>query len=471
VKGWFTDDTAARFRAYGWHVLEGVDGHDPGQVAQAIKEARAETARPSLICCRTIIGWGSPGKQGTEATHGAALGEDEVARVRETIGWPHLPFEIPAKVYAAWDARERGAAAESQWQALIERYRSSQPERAAELERRLAGELPEGWSDAVREHIDAAAAAGKDDATRKFSQASLNAYGPVLPELIGGSADLTGSNNTNWSGSVPVTAAEPGGNYVYFGVREFAMSAIMNGVALHGGFIPYSGTFLVFSDYARNAVRMAALMKLRNIFVYTHDSIGLGEDGPTHQPVEHASSLRLIPNMSVWRPCDGVETAVAWQAAVERRDGPTGLLLSRQKLAHQARTPEQVANISRGGYVLLDSDGTPEVIVIATGSEVNLAVQAAGRWPGRVRVVSMPSCDVFEAQDADYREQVLPADVTRRIAIEAGVTPLWYKYVGAGGRIIGLDRFGESAPAADLFEYLGFTVDKVARVIGETLGE
>jgi len=471
VKGWFTDDTAARFRAYGWHVLEGVDGHDPGQVAQAIKEARAETARPSLICCRTIIGWGSPGKQGTEATHGAALGEDEVARVRETIGWPHLPFEIPAEIYAAWDARERGAAAESQWQALIERYRSSHPGRAAELERRLAGELPEGWSDAVREHIDAAAAAGKDDATRKFSQASLNAYGPLLPELIGGSADLTGSNNNNWSGSVPVTAAEPGGNYIYFGVREFAMSAIMNGVALHGGFIPYSGTFLVFSDYARNAVRMAALMKLRNIFVYTHDSIGLGEDGPTHQPVEHASSLRLIPNMSVWRPCDGVETAVAWQAAVERRDGPTGLLLSRQKLAHQARTPEQVANIARGGYVLLDSDGTPEVIVIATGSEVNLAVQAAGRWPGRVRVVSMPSCDVFEAQDADYREQVLPADVTRRVAIEAGVTPLWYKYVGAGGRIIGLDRFGESAPAADLFEYLGFTVDKVARVIGETLGE
>ncbi|HSH40950.1 MAG TPA: transketolase [Arenicellales bacterium] len=471
VKGWFTDDTAARFRAYGWQVIEGVDGHDPGQVARAIEAARAETARPSLICCRTIIGWGSPGKQGTEATHGAALGEDEVARVRETIGWPYRPFEIPEEIYAGWDARERGAEAESQWQALIERYRSGHPGLAAELERRLAGNLPEGWADAVRAHIDAAAEAGKDDATRKFSQASLNACGPLLPELIGGSADLTGSNNTNWSGSVPVTAAEPGGNYVYFGVREFAMTAIMNGMALHGGFIPYSGTFLVFSDYARNAVRMAALMKLRNIFVYTHDSIGLGEDGPTHQPVEHASSLRLIPNMSVWRPCDGVETAVAWRAAIERRDGPTSLLLSRQKLVHQPRTPEQVAGIARGGYVLLDSDGTPEVIVIATGSEVNLAVQAAGRWPGRVRVVSMPSCDVFDAQDAQYREQVLPAGVTRRVAIEAGVTPLWYKYVGADGRIIGLDRFGESAPAADLFEYLGFTVEEASRVIGEMLGE
>lgn len=471
VAGWFTDDTAARFRAYGWHVVDDVDGHDPRHVKQAIEAARADTGRPSLICCRTIIGWGSPNKQGTEATHGASLGDDEVARVRETIGWPHPPFEIPADIYAAWDARERGAAAELQWREALERYRSVHPDDARELERRLAGELPGGWTRAVDDCIAAAVDAANDDATRKFSQACLNAYGPALPELVGGSADLTGSNNTTWSGSVPVSAAEPDGNYIYFGVREFAMSAIMNGVALHGGFIPYSGTFLVFSDYARNAVRMAALMGVRNIFVYTHDSIGLGEDGPTHQPVEHASSLRLIPNISVWRPCDGVETAVAWRTAIERREGPTGLLLSRQKLAHQVRTPEQIADIARGGYVLLDSEAPAEVIIIATGSEVNLGVQAARRYPGRVRVVSMPSCDVFDAQDQRYREEVLPARVDKRIAIEAGVTPLWYKYVGRNGRIVGLDRFGESAPYADVFEHLGFTVERVAGIIEEVLGE
>jgi len=471
VAGWFTDDTPGRFRAYGWHVVDEVDGHDPQQVKRAIEEARAETARPSLICCRTVIGWGSPNKQGTEATHGAALGEEEVARVRETIGWPHPPFEIPADIYAAWDARKRGAAAQSRWRELVERYDSEHPAEARELQRRLAGDLPAEWPDTVADYVAAAGEAAKDDATRKFSQACLNAYAPSLPELIGGSADLTGSNNTTWSGSVAVSAAEPDGNYVYFGVREFAMSAIMNGVALHGGFIPYSGTFLVFSDYARNAVRMAALMGVRNIFVYTHDSIGLGEDGPTHQPVEHASSLRLIPNMSVWRPCDGVETAVAWRAAVERRGGPTSLLLSRQKLAHQDRSPEQVADIARGGYVLLGSDGDPDLIMIATGSEVDLAVQVARRYPGRVRVVSMPSCDVFDAQDPDYRERVLPAAVDKRIAVEAGVTPLWYKYVGGNGRIIGLDRFGESAPYADIFEYLGFTVEHVARIAGEMLAE
>jgi len=471
VQGWFTDDTAERFRAYGWHVLADVDGHDPDQVTRAIEEARAETARPSLICCRTIIGWGSPNKQGTEATHGAALGEDEVARVRETIGWPYAPFEIPEQIYAAWDARESGAAAESQWRERFEQYRAKYADEARELERRLAGELPGDWAGAAEEYISAAGDAAKDDATRKFSQACLNAYAPVLPELIGGSADLTGSNNTTWSGSVPVTAAEADGNYIYFGVREFAMSAIMNGVALHGGLIPYCGTFLVFSDYARNAVRMAALMGVRNIFVYTHDSIGLGEDGPTHQPIEHASSLRLIPNMSVWRPCDGVETAVAWRAALERREGPTSLLLSRQKLAHQERTPEQAGNIARGGYVLVDSEGDPELIIIATGSEVDLGVQAARRYPGRVRVVSMPSCDVFDAQSEEYREEVLPGGVDKRLAVEAGVTPLWYKYAGSSGRIVGLDRFGESAPYMDVFEYMGITAERVSQIAGEMLAE
>jgi len=469
VEGWFTDDTAARFRAYGWHVIDDVDGHEPGQVKSAIEAARAEAARPSLICCRTIIGWGSPGKQGTEATHGAALGDDEVARVRDTIGWPHPPFEIPTDIYDAWDARGRGAAAEAQWRERLEQVRARRADDVSELERRLAGDLPGVWPELADDHLAAADKAAKDDATRKFSQACLNAYAPGLPELVGGSADLTGSNNTSWSGSVAVTSEAAGGNYIYFGVREFAMTAITNGMALHGGFVPYSGTFLVFSDYARNAVRMAALMRVRNIFVYTHDSIGLGEDGPTHQPVEHASSLRLIPNMSLWRPCDGVETAVAWRAALERRDGPTSLLLSRQKLGHQARSDEQIDAIARGGYVLVDGDGPPELIIIATGSEVDLAVQAAKRHSARIRVVSMPSCDVFDAQDRAYREQVLPPAVDKRIAIEAGVSPQWYKYVGWSGRIIGLDRFGESAPYAEVFEHLGFTVDHVAQIAGELL--
>ncbi|MBS1269241.1 MAG: Transketolase 2 [Gammaproteobacteria bacterium] len=471
VEGWFTDDTAERFRAYGWHVIDGVDGHESEQVNNAIEEARANAERPSLICCATVIGWGSPNKQGTEATHGAALGEDEVDRVREAIGWEYPPFEIPEDIYAAWDARDRGAAAESDWQDRLDRYRLKYPVEARELERRLAAELPDDWARTVRDYIESVDQAAKSDATRKSSQVCLNAYAPHLPEMIGGSADLTGSNNTTWSGSVPVTAGKADGSYVYFGVREFAMSAIMNGMSLHGGFIPYCGTFLVFSDYARNSLRMAALMGVRNIFVYTHDSIGLGEDGPTHQPVEHAGSLRLIPNLSVWRPCDGVEAAVAWQAAIERRSGPTALLLSRQSVAHRARTPGQIENIARGGYVLVDSDGPPESILIATGSEVDLAVRAARRYPGRVRVVSMPSCDVFDAQDRQYREQVLPSGVGKRIAIEAGVSGLWYKYVGREGRIVGLDRFGESAPAADVFEYLGFTVDRVAQITGEVLTE
>jgi len=469
VQGWFTDDTPGRFRAYGWHVVENVDGHDAERVKAAIESARAETARPSLICCKTIIGWGSPNKQGTEATHGAALGEEEVARVRETIGWDHPPFEIPEEIYAAWEARDRGAAVESAWRERLEAYRSQHPENARDLERRLSGELPDDWAEVADAFLASADEAAKSDATRKLSQACLNAYAPHLPELVGGSADLTGSNNTTWSGSVTVTGSEPAGNYVYYGVREFAMTAITSGLALHGGFIPYSGTFLVFSDYARNAVRMAALMGVRNIFVYTHDSIGLGEDGPTHQPVEHASALRLIPNMSLWRPCDGVECAAAWRAAIERRDGPTSLLLSRQKMGHHERTAEQLADVARGGYVLVDSDGPPEAILIATGSEVDLAVEAARQYPGRVRVVSMPSCDVFDTQDREYRDRVLPPDVDKRIAIEAGVTPLWYKYVGGGGRIIGLDRFGESAPSKEVFEYLGFTVERVLDVIAEVL--
>jgi transketolase len=471
VEGWFTDDTPARFRAYGWHVVDGVDGHDADQVIAAIHAAREERARPSLICCKTVIGWGSPNKQGTEATHGAALGEDEVARVRDTIGWEHPPFHIPEEIYTAWDARERGAAAETEWRTLLDKYRAGYPRAAAELERRLGGDLPEDWTRIVHAYLESVDNEGKNDATRKFSQACINAYAPHLPELIGGSADLTGSNNTTWSGSVALGDNRFDGNYIYFGVREFAMSAIMNGVALHGGFIPYCGTFLVFSDYARNAVRMAALMGVRNIFVYTHDSIGLGEDGPTHQPVEHAASLRLIPNLSVWRPCDGVETAVAWKAAIERRDGPTSLLLTRQAVVHQIRTSEQVEDIARGGYVLVDSDGPPDLILIATGSEVGLAVQAAERCAGRVRVVSMPSLDVFDAQDPQYREHVLPPEVRKRIAIEAGVTDLWYKYVGGDGRIIGLDRFGASAPAADVFEYLGFTVDRVLEIAAELLAD
>jgi len=471
VSGWFTEDTAARFRAYGWQVVEAVDGHDPGQIRAAIETARAETGRPSLICCKTIIGWGASTKQGTEATHGAPLGEDEVARARETIGWIHPPFEVPPEIYTAWDARSRGAAAESAWRERMRDYAGRCPEQCRELERRLSGELPGNWPQAADAGLASMVEAGNSAATRKLSQACLNAYGPSLPELLGGSADLTGSNNTNWSGSVPVTAGEPDGNYVHFGVREFAMTAITNGMALHGGFIPYSGTFLVFSDYARNAVRMAALMGVRNIFIYTHDSIGLGEDGPTHQPVEQASSLRLIPNLSLWRPCDGVECAVAWQAAIGRRDGPTSLLLSRQKLSHHGRTPEQIANVARGGYVLVDSDGAPELIIIATGSEVDLAVQAAQRHPGRVRVVSMPSCDVFDAQDAEYRQRVLPAEVGKRLAIEAGVTPLWYKYVGVEGRIIGLDRFGASAPCQEVYEYLGFGETRVSQIVEEMLGE
>lgn len=469
VEGWFTDDTPKRFAAYGWHVISGVDGHDPDSVRQAIEQARAETARPSLICCKTVIGWGSPNKQGKEECHGAALGEEEVLLVRETIGWPHQPFVIPDEIYAAWSARARGANTEAEWNKRFSAYQAEHPELAAEFERRMRRELPSDWDQKATAYITAANEAAKKDATRKHSQAALNAYAAMLPEMIGGSADLTGSNNTNWSGSKALTATDAAGNYIYYGVREFGMSAIMNGIGLHGGFIPYGGTFLIFSEYARNALRMAALMKVPTIFVYTHDSIGLGEDGPTHQAVEQTATLRLIPNMKVWRPCDGVETAVAWKAAIERVDGPTCILLTRQGVPHQPRTPGQMENIPRGAYVLVDADDEPEVIIIATGSEVELAVEAAKRVDGKVRVVSMPCTEAFEEQDAAYKEAVLPSAVTRRLAIEAGVTGGWHKYVGLNGDIVGIDSFGESAPARDVFEHFGFTVDNVVNRLKDLL--
>ncbi|CAL1240601.1 transketolase [Candidatus Methylocalor cossyra] len=462
--GWFLDDTPKRFEAYGWHVVPRVDGHDPEAVKQAIEAARAVTDRPSLICCQTIIGYGSPNKQGKEECHGAALGADEVALTREQLGWPYPPFEIPAEYYEAWDAREYGAKLEADWNDRFEAYRRAYPELAAEFERRLAGDLPAGWAERADAFIAQVDAKAETIATRKASQNALNGFGPLLPELIGGSADLAGSNLTLWQGCKNVNAPGHDGNYVYYGVREFGMSAIMNGLALHGGFKPYGGTFLIFSEYARNALRMAALMQLPVIFVYTHDSIGLGEDGPTHQPVEQTATLRLIPRMQVWRPCDAVETAVAWRCALERRDGPTSLIFSRQNLPHIPRSPAQIAAIRRGGYVLRDCEGLPEALLIATGSEVALAVQAAEALAAqgrRVRVVSMPSTNVFDAQDAAYREAVLPAAVTRRVAVEAGVSDGWWKYVGPSGRIVGLDRFGESAPANQLFQTFGFTVDHV----------
>jgi len=462
--GWFTEDTARRFEAYGWQVLDGVDGHDSAAVAGAIDRAVAETERPTLICCRTIIGFGAPNKQGSESTHGAPLGADEVAAARKELGWEAPPFEIPADIAAAWDARERGAAEENRWNEAFAAYNAEHPELAAEFARRMAGKLPDGW----RKHADAAIAEinaeAADMATRKASLRALNAYAPVLPEMAGGSADLTGSNLTKHAGSTPISGDDAGGNYVWFGVREFGMTAICNGLRLHGGFIPYAGTFLTFSDYSRNALRMAALMKVQNILVFTHDSIGLGEDGPTHQPVEHTASLRLMPNMSVWRPCDAVETAVAWRYALENDTGPTSLVLTRQGVPHQSRTDEQVAAIARGGYVLRDCDGTPDVLLIATGSEVALATAAAETLAAdgiEARVVSMPSTDVFDTQDADYREAVLPADVTARVAVEAGVTEGWWRFVGPQGRVIGVDRFGASAPASELFKHYGITVDNV----------
>jgi transketolase len=465
VEGWFTDDTPARFAAYGWHVVPGVDGHDPEAVRAAIEAACAETGRPTLICCRTIIGWGAPNKQGTAATHGAALGADEVARTRENIGWPHGPFAVPDDIRAAWDARARGAVFEADWSRLMDAYATEYRTEHAELTRRLDGALPADWPQAADAAIASLAEGAGNVATRKASELALNGFGPLLPELIGGSADLTGSNNTFFKGSRRIGAGDFAGNYLHFGVREFGMTAILNGLALHGGFRPYGGTFLVFSDYARNAVRMAALMRQPITLVYTHDSIGLGEDGPTHQPIEHLASLRLIPNLRVWRPCDVAETAVAWRDALESETTPTVLALSRQNLPAQARTPEQLAAIRRGGYVLQDPDGEPVALLVATGSEVGLAVDAARLLAAEgiaVRVVSMPCLQLFRVQEPAWRDAVLPPGITARLAVEAGVPDSWYPFVGAAGAVIGLERFGESAPAPQLFEHFGFTPEAVA---------
>ncbi len=472
VDGWFADDTPARFRAYGWQVIADVDGHDPEAVRSAIELARADGQRPSLICCRTVIGYGAPNKAGGHDVHGAPLGVDEVAAARDALGWDHPPFVVPEAICRGWDARERGAALEAKWNAALEAYAGAHPGLAAELRRRLSGQLPAQWESAAQTYIHAAAEAGESVATRVASQRALNAFGPLLPELLGGSADLTPSNNTVWKGSMVITPETAAGNYLHYGVREFGMSAIMNGIALHGGFIPYGGTFLVFSDYARNALRIASLARVPTVFVYTHDSIGLGEDGPTHQPVEHLASLRAMPGLSLWRPCDTVESAVAWKAAVERRDGPTCLVFTRQGLPHQVRTEAQIADIQRGGYVLVDCEGAPDAIIIATGSEVALAVGAAAslaRAGRRARVVSMPSVDVFLAQEAAYREAVLPPRIRARVAVEAGVGDGWYRFVGLEGRVVGLDRFGESAPAGVLFKHFGFTVEAVADAVRATL--
>ncbi len=472
VEGWFTDDTPMRFKGYGWHVVSGVDGHDPEAIKKAIKEARSVNDKPSLICCKTVIGYGAPNLCGSHDCHGAPLGEDEIAATRENLGWKHAPFDVPAEIYAGWDARKKGAELEKGWNDKFASYKKAHPDLAAEFERRISGRLPADWAKQSEAFIKSLAAKGEKVATRKASQIALDGYGPLLPEMLGGSADLTGSNNTNWKGSRALTNTDSEGNYLHYGVREFGMSAIMNGIALHGGFIPYGGTFLVFSDYARNAVRMAALMKARSIFVYTHDSIGLGEDGPTHQPIEHVTSLRIIPHMFVWRPCDTVETAVAWKSAIERADGPTSLILTRQGLPHQNRSDQQIADIARGGYILRDCDGQPDAIIMATGSEVALAVEAAEQLAAKgkkVRVVSMPSTDVFDAQDEAYRESVLPAAVTARVAVEAGVTDLWLKYVGLDGAVVGINRFGESAPAGELFKQFGFTADNVAKTVQAVL--
>ena len=471
VEGWFSDDTPKRFEAYGWHVIPAVDGHDPEAINAAIIAAKADP-RPTLICTKTIIGFGSPNKSGSHDCHGAPLGADEIAATRKELGWEHGPFEIPADVYAEWDAKEAGAAKEAAWNAKFDAYAAAYPAEAAELKRRLNGELPAEWEEKATQIIADLQANPANIASRKASQNALEAFGQMLPEFLGGSADLAPSNLTMWSGSKSVSAEDASGNYIHYGVREFGMTAIMNGIALHGGFVPYGATFLMFMEYARNAMRMAALMKVQNIQVYTHDSIGLGEDGPTHQPVEQMASLRLTPNMSTWRPCDQVESAVAWKLAIERKDAPTSLIFSRQNLAQQERDAEQVANIAKGGYILKDCAGKPELILIATGSEVELAVNAAAELAAegkQVRVVSMPSTDAFDKQDAAYREAVLPSDVTARIAVEAGIADFWYKYVGFDGRIIGMTTFGESAPAGELFKMFGFTTENVVNTAKELL--
>ncbi len=470
VEGWFSDDTPKRFESYGWHVISDVDGHDPDAIKKAISEAKSVSDKPSLICCRTVIGYGSPNLCGTHDCHGAPLGEEEIAATRKQLGWEYGEFEIPEDVYAGWSAKDKGAAAEASWQEKFAAYEKEYPDLAAEFVRRINGELPAEWDKGVAEFIESVNAKAESLATRKASQNSIEAFGPLLPELLGGSADLAPSNLTTWSGSKSITHDDFAGNYLHYGVREFGMAAIINGISLHGGLMPYGATFLMFSEYARNALRMAALMKVQHIEVFTHDSIGLGEDGPTHQPVEQTATLRMIPNMSVWRPCDAVETAVAWKAAVEKKDGPTSLILSRQNLAHQVRSDEQIANIAKGGYIIRDCAGTPDAIIIATGSEVALAIEAAASMADKkIRVVSMPEVSLFESQDAEYRESVIPSEVTARVVVEAGVTDAWYKYAGLKGKVIGLDKFGESAPAGELFKLFGFTVENVVKAVEEVL--
>ena len=464
VEGWFTDDTPGRFAAYGWHVIPNVDGHNADAVKAAIEQARSVTDKPSIICCKTTIGFGSPNKGGKEECHGAPLGNDEIELTRKELGWTHGSFEIPDDIYAGWDAKEKGAAAEAAWNEKFEAYKAANPELAAEFERRMAGELVADWESQADAFIKSVAEKGDTIASRKASQNSIEGLSSFT-DFMGGSADLAGSNLTIVSNSVPMRAHTADANYLNYGVREFGMAAIVNGISLHGGFVPYGATFLMFSEYARNALRMAALMSIQHIEVFTHDSIGLGEDGPTHQPVEQTATLRMIPRMSVWRPCDAVETAVAWKAAVQKKNGPTSLILSRQNLEHQDRSDAQIANIAKGGYVLKDSDGAPEVIVIATGSEVGLAMAAAEASGKNVRVVSMPATDVFDSQDEAYRESVLPSSCTARVAVEAGVRDFWRKYVGLNGAVVGIDTFGESAPAGDLFKHFGFTVENVASAI------
>ena len=471
VDGWFTDDTAQRFESYGWHVIRGIDGHDAEAIKKAVEEAKAVSDKPSLLMCKTVIGFGSPNKAGTHDSHGAPLGDEEIALTRKALGWNHAPFEIPQDIYDQWDAKKAGQAKEAAWNEKFAAYAKAFPELAAEFSRRVTNELPANWAEESQKFIAELQANPAKIASRKASQNAIEAFGKLLPEYLGGSADLAPSNLTMWSGSKPINE-DAAGNYIHYGVREFGMTAIANGISLHGGFLPYTATFLMFVEYARNAVRMAALMKIRQVMVYTHDSIGLGEDGPTHQPVEQLASLRVTPNMSTWRPCDQVESAVAWKYGIERKDGPTALILSRQNLAQQERTAEQLANIARGAYVLKDSAGTPDVILIATGSEVELAVDAYDKLTAeghKVRVVSMPSTDAFDKQDAAYRESVLPKAVSARVAIEAGIADYWFKYVGLNGAIVGMTSFGESAPADLLFKEFGFTVDNVVAKAKELL--
>ena len=472
VDGWFTDNTPMRFEAYGWHVIADVDGHDYAALTKAILMAKAMTDKPTMICCKTTIGFGSPNKAGSHACHGAALGQDEINLTKAALGWDHEAFVIPADVYAGWDAKAKGTKAESEWNEKFAAYQAAHPELAAEYQRRMAGDLPNNWKVDADAFVSAVNAEAKTTATRLSSLAAIEGFAKILPEIFGGSADLGCSNMTEWTGYRPMRADKPDANYINYGVREFGMSAIMNGIALHGGLIPFGATFLMFSEYARNALRMASLMKIRSIFVYTHDSIGLGEDGPTHQPVEQIATLRLIPNIQVWRPCDAVETTVSWKAAFERQHGPSILVFSRQNLPHVPRTQQQIEAISRGGYILSDCDGQPEAIIIATGSEVELALKAAEQLNAagkKIRVVSMPSTNIFDAQDAAYRESVLPSAVTQRVAVEAGVTDGWWKYVGTNGKIVGLDRFGESAPAGQLFKEFGFTVENVVKNVEAVL--